>query len=429
MLETVIKILCTIVYVLLDYYIIRYYLEYKDKLSKKNIFLLILFIVLELILYDKRFRIYKVLLKLIIGLIINEMMFNKDKSKTLSAYLIFTIELMLSDLFASIILMFIFDKVAIRQDALAMITSNAIVYIICFLLFDIDILKSKIKKLISLDISKIISLLMISVTLGINVLSVISKIYKLDYKYMININSVILMFMLAIFYIIFYIDYNDLKYNYDNLLELASSKDEITEINGLARHERKNILILIKGYIETGEYDKAIYQIDELMQLNKENEKKDLTGLNNLPKGGIQKLFYYMLLEALNNKIKVNIDISKTVRKPLSKLTNKKEILLCRIIGIYLKNAIDACKLSRKKVLTLEIYSLEKGYIDMVISNTFKKSSVNLSLIGKKGYTTKGKGHGKGTYYAEKIIKKNKFLSHKTKVVDSYYVEHVRIKY
>ena len=50
------------------------------------------------------------------------------------------------------------------------------------------------------------------------------------------------------------------------------------------------------------------------------------------------------------------------------------------------------------------------------------------SKIGEKGYTTKGKGHGKGTYLANKVIAKNEFLDTKTDIINEMYVKKLIIK-
>lgn len=429
MLEMLINIVCTLIYVLLDYHIIKYYLNCKNKLfERRTIFILLLFIIVTIILYDEKFSIYKVIFKLVIGFLINFWLFKKKFMNTLEAYLIFIVEISLSDIFAATLLIKLFDKIAIKSSAPEMIISNIIVYIIFYILFDVGFLKERIRKLIEFNSKELMFALIVILIFILNVLSILSKNYIESTSNLLNILSVILVLCLTIIYIVNYENNCNLTYNYNNLLSLLTNKDEILELNDLTRHEGKNILYLIKGYIETKEYDKALYQINELIKQDNKNEKINLQGLNNLPKGGLQKLFYYILIDAINSKIKLNIDISKTCKNKLSNLSNKKEILLCRLIGIYLKNAVEASKESRKKILTLEIYSIRKGYVDIVISNTFNKKNIHISQIGKKGYTTKGKGHGRGTYYAEKIIKKNNFLEHKTSIVEKYYIEHIFIK-
>jgi hypothetical protein len=76
----------------------------------------------------------------------------------------------------------------------------------------------------------------------------------------------------------------------------------------------------------------------------------------------------------------------------------------------------------------LEIYEL-KDKVNIVISNTYKKSSI-LKNQEEKGISTKGKGRGNGLYFARKIMKKNEnnWLEEKHEIIDNYYIETITIK-
>ena len=96
------------------------------------------------------------------------------------------------------------------------------------------------------------------------------------------------------------------------------------------------------------------------------------------------------------------------------------------MIGIFYDNAIDAAKESRKKILLIEIYEL-KDKVNIVISNTFKKSSI-IERNFEKGISSKGEGHGNGLYFATKILMNNDWIEQKKEIIDNYYVETITIK-
>ena len=95
-------------------------------------------------------------------------------------------------------------------------------------------------------------------------------------------------------------------------------------------------------------------------------------------------------------------------------------------MGIYLDNAIEAAKESSKKSMALEIYVL-KNNLNIVISNSYKIKP-SLEKINQKGFTTKGKDHGKGLYFANKIIDRHQDIVSKQQVLNDFYVQQLIIK-
>ena len=124
-----------------------------------------------------------------------------------------------------------------------------------------------------------------------------------------------------------------------------------------------------------------------------------------LPKGGIKGLMYYKSAIAQKNKIDLEVDISLETHSILEKLPEKDIKTLCRLIGIYFDNAIEAARETRKKKVLVEVYEI-KDHVTFVFSNTFKKAK-NFDDRNKKGVSSKGKGHGNGLYFASKLIKEN----------------------
>lgn len=110
----------------------------------------------------------------------------------------------------------------------------------------------------------------------------------------------------------------------------------------------------------------------------------------------------------------------------LTKLSEKEIKVLCKLIGIYFDNAIEAAAESRKKNLTIEVYEL-KDKVSIVISNSFKRHT-NLKDRNKKGISSKGEGRGNGLYFASKLIKENPWLEEKQEIIDGYYIEQLIIK-
>ena len=89
----------------------------------------------------------------------------------------------------------------------------------------------------------------------------------------------------------------------------------------------------------------------------------------------------------------------------LTRWNNKYYTKLCKIIVIALDNANEAAKVSKKKLVLVEAYEINKE-VHIVISNTCK-NRVDLENIDKKNYSSKGKNRGLGLYIANTLLKES----------------------
>ena len=94
---------------------------------------------------------------------------------------------------------------------------------------------------------------------------------------------------------------------------------------------------------------------------------------------------------------------------------------ISKVLGVLIDNAIEGALDSSKKEISLDI-SKDNNYIVMTISNTYNKN-IDINKIGKKGYTSKGKGHGFGLRLVKEIIKKNNKLELVTETDDNNIIQ------
>ena len=133
---------------------------------------------------------------------------------------------------------------------------------------------------------------------------------------------------------------------------------------------------------------------------------------------------YYKLVIAQKNKINLTVDVSIKKRSILNKLSEKQVRDLCKLIGIYFDNAIEAARETKNKQVLVEIYKL-KDRINIVFSNTFNNNILDKRY--EKGVSSKGKGHGNGLHFANTLISKNKWLEEKQEIIDKYYIQKISI--
>ena len=240
-----------------------------------------------------------------------------------------------------------------------------------------------------------------------------------------NICFLLFIFILIVFSLIYILNknrYKELKDSYYNLFEYACMYEEELEKDKLQRHEYKNQLAVIKGLSKN---KKVINHIDHILE-NSKNDYINIKGLNNIPKGGLRGLIYYKISTIRKNNINFIVDISKSVKIPLSQLKIEDIKTLTYILGVVCDNAIEECNKNKDVNISIEIYKLGKE-INFIVSNTIT-DKININKLGEKGYSTKGKNHGNGLYLVNKLLKNNKYMSLHTKVINNYFIQEIKIK-
>ena len=189
------------------------------------------------------------------------------------------------------------------------------------------------------------------------------------------------------------------------------------------RHELKNNLSMIRNMTKN---KKIINKIDDMLNMNINIDDEYIELLKYIPKGGLKGLLYYKIALAKNKKVKIVIEISSKVNILLKQLAEEQLRQLCIVLGIYIDNALDSAEESNKKIVTLEIYEINKMII-FTISNTYKEL-VPIKNMKKIGFTTKGGEHGKGLYYANKVLSKTKWLKSEQVFLNDYFIQKIYIK-
>ena len=167
---------------------------------------------------------------------------------------------------------------------------------------------------------------------------------------------------------------SNIKLQEDNKA-MTSSLTEYEKMYALQRiknHEYKNDLSILRGMIDK-ENKKAIDYINQLMNIkvNKNNSWMEI--LKKIPEGGLQGILYYKLLQM--DDLNVNVDFStSSTYSPSSyiRLSDKVKSEICKLLGIYLDNAIQAVSNINEKNIFLNIDE-DKEYIIFKIANNFKR--------------------------------------------------------
>ncbi len=249
-----------------------------------------------------------------------------------------------------------------------------------------------------------------------------------------NIETFLVLGMIAVMLIIilvsFYQTYknDELTNKYDKLLEFIKKYENEIDLQRTLRHETKNQLLIIKSkLVDKDNENNVIEYINEILDdNNKEIKHSEYAKLRFLPSNGIKGLFYFKVSEAIEKKIKVNINVSKLIENSfICNLSSTMFNQLGKILGIFLDNAIEGSEISDKKQIGIEVYT-EKENIIFIISNTYigKLSSKN----GLTLKSTKGINRGHGLLLAKSLINSNNRFINETEVTDKLFIQKLIIK-
>ena len=428
MLEVFSEAIGLIMMTTVGFYIIKNIIKSSEKLLQpQNIIMILIAVIIPLLIYRVEYKIIYTLIMYLINIIIYKFIFKENIGKSVILTSVAMIITFISDLIFSILIMSFFSVEDIRKVWYLRIFSNFIIGLICIAI--VKILKqrnilNRINKISNTIKNTSLIIFLVLLTIVITIFAYNSyMIFQLNEKYILNIILIIIFLLLLYIFLKEKNNYNNLSIEYDNLFSYIQNFEEWIEKEQLNRHEYKNQLAVIRCLTKE---KKVKTKIDEILEDNINIEEQAVTNLKNLPKGGIKGLMYYKAAIAQKQKIHLTTDVSINEKGILSKLSEKNIRVLCKLIGIYFDNAIEASKETRKKNIMIEVYEL-KDKVNFVFSNTFRRHK-NMKDRNKKGVSSKGEGRGNGLYFAQKLIKENSWLEDKQEIIDNYYIQQLTIK-
>lgn len=203
-------------------------------------------------------------------------------------------------------------------------------------------------------------------------------------------------------------DYIEVSDKYNTTVTSLKEYEVIVKNYRLSSHENKNQLLTIRNMIKNEEKDIPDY-IDKIVK----NELKDDEYLKNqskiIPEGGLRGLIYSKMLVMKSKEIEFDFSIDKAISTvELIKLGEETVLDICKIIGVFLDNAIEAVGALEEKFIDLEM-SIENKRLSISVTNNYE-GTIPISEIENQGYTTKGEGHGYGLALVKKLIDENQLL-------------------
>lgn len=261
--------------------------------------------------------------------------------------------------------------------------------------------------IINLSKNNYVNVLVISLIILFIVILSTKLSLEYDYeKFLFNL----LLLSVFLFFIVFAFIKNHLaqkeKQEKETLLEFISEYEKIIDENRINKHEMLNNLIILRSFEDKNpeEYNKVL---DDLIVTYDNNSDACIKNISKLPTG-LKGILYYKINDMRNKNINLNVNISKRVSSPLEKLPLDEYVILSRIIGIVMDNALEASIKSKEKFVMIEVFEQNDNVI-IIIENSYN-NKVDVNDLKKKNFSTKGKSRGLGLYIANMLLKKSKHI-------------------
>ena len=120
------------------------------------------------------------------------------------------------------------------------------------------------------------------------------------------------------------------------------------------------------------------------------------------------------------------LDVANTVRVvDILDYSDETMLDICKIVGIFLDNAIEEVDTIEDKYIVIEMYYNDEIFT-ISITNTFDNTK-DKKEIYKAGVSTKGGNHGYGLSLVKKIVKSNDKLKTHNEITEDEFIQVLEI--
>lgn len=356
--------------------------------------------------------------------------FKKDISNSVYytiAYNLFaaTIEILLSLIFVGLLK---FDINAYEKFSFSLLLFSVLNCSLVYLISKIKLFTNSIQKF-----NKIVSqnnkdwiYIIICIILVVLLITFNKYNLKSNVDFYINIFITIFMFLSIIYVVYNKIQKKAFENKYNEVMEYVTRYEKIINEQGKKNHEYNNQLMVLKGYLDKP--DRLKDYLELIIGEHKTGQNYTVKQLGFLPDGGIKGLLYHKLSKMEEEGIKSYLYVDQGMQELSEDIFDIKTCQdITKILGVFIDNAIDASSKADQKEIEID-FKVQKDCLIISVANTYdNKTDVN--KIGKKGYSTKGAGHGFGLSIVKDISKNNPNIESFSDVSDSKFKQTVLIYY
>lgn len=253
--------------------------------------------------------------------------------------------------------------------------------------------------------------------------------YQVDIRIMVILNIVYTLFCFFIVLYSFKIqsNYKKVSNKYNIAISSLNDYESMMTKYRIENHENKNLLLTIRAMILNKEKDIPKY-INSIVEEKYGDNEKLLKQMQIIPSGGLRATIYSEILKIENHKLNYSLNIDSNVKSVDFIELNTDEIIdVCKIIGVFVDNAIESAINTKEKEIGIFLFILDDMF-NIKVSNSYI-GKINVDKIFKEGYTTKGANHGYGLSMVKKILESNKNLCNRVELSERIFSQILSIKY
>lgn len=376
----------------------------------------------------------KILTILVASFIGNCFLFKRKDTSNIFVPIISELIILLSELMISIVAFTILnlDMNFVSSNYFGSLIINILIGFMSVILVNISFFKKLLNFLqkITSNIPKNIIISIFALLIIIcNFLLAISY-YKIETKYVLIFDTVmIIIYSFIVFKMLEqknrYIKISN-KYNMTNTT-LKELEQNVTRLK-ITNHENKNQLLTIRNMIKKGEDGKSLIKhIENIVNTKIKDDETLMLQTSTITNSMISSIVYSKMLTMKENDVDAALIISRDIKDLyLSDIPDELAVEVCKIIGVYLDNALEEVSKYEEKIINMEFYA-EKKTLCIAISNNFE-GEIDFEKMDNPGYTTKENGHGYGLSLAREIIESNDRLSSEREIKDNIFKQILKIK-
>lgn len=407
---------------------------YEDNISWSNskIYVVSIFmIIFGLINYFYNFVFVRIIVLMVFLFFTNKIIFNKDYKKTVLSTILAELLLTVADLLFGLVVLcingFDINKITMFYGTLL---ANVTGLIISISLANLKIVKKIYDFLLDLvETVKQRKVILFALLIIISLNLLLAMIYfKLNTYYIFFINIVLI--VIYSYVVVKNLETSSrnevIKTENESLMDSLHQYEDMVDRQRVDNHENKNQLLIIKNMIKKNDKDVVKY-IETIVKDQMEDDEALYTRVMTIPSGGLQGIIYQKMLVMKDEHIKFSLDVGRGVREiELNKLSMDDNYRLCKIVGVFLDNAIDESRKIDDKCIMISLF-VDEGDLVIEVSNKFE-GKIDVDKLDESGYTTKGDGHGYGLSLVKKILSETDVFENERSIKRNVFKQNIKIK-
>lgn len=179
------------------------------------------------------------------------------------------------------------------------------------------------------------------------------------------------------------------------------------------KHDYQNLLLTLGEYIADGDLQALHDHYQKLFSFSKEELDRNIFRFKGLDRVSNKPIKSFLISKFIRFESFEQVEVSFECMEEVKEVYAD-ELVVIRLLGIFLDNAIEAAAASGKPGSVKMAMIAEDQSFECIIVNSHSDVPLPFDQLSKKGYSTKGKNRGVGLYTAAALISRqsNMLMQH-----------------